>query len=938
MSIFGSTVSRTLDHHAAAVAPAVGSGSTLRSYLARRSVQIVASLGLGLAIAIVAVATLLVQHLRHRDLTDSSADLATYAMMLSAHLESSFMVLEAMQGGVLDQLHSEGITSEDQFVSLMSSATTHQLLTARVGSIPYVGGMTLIDRRGMLINSTYYWPMPYRDLSDRQYYKLLSQTAGPDRFVTTPLQNRATNEWTIYVARRISAPNGEFLGILLGEISFSYFQAFFAEIAPQPDAVVSMFDLGGVMLVRQPPIPGIVGTSPDTGARQLLARGIDRGTIRNVSPIDGKDRLIAIHPLPHYPLVVSLSRSVSAVLEPWRQQRRYVLIITAALELALAIIFVLVMRHLRGREQLAELEASLVKAEGERAVAAENARFNVAVSAMTQGLCMLDRDRRLIVSNPRFAELFALSPPTLAKGVPLTRLVRGILASGVASIADIRSLKKVIAVPGGLTSIASATWDLADGRSLLVSVDRMPEEGWLITATDITERRRTEAQITHMARHDALTGLANRTQFRERLEEAMRLAGRGRPHALLCLDLDHFKTINDTMGHKMGDAVLQSVAARLRRQCREIDLIARLGGDEFVIIQPLMQRPSAERALAERIIEELSLTFDLLGHQFAISCSIGVAVTPDDALDPDELLKSADLALYKAKADGRNCYRFFEPAMDEKLQRRRALEAQLRGALAKSEFRLVYQPLVNTRSGKVSAFEALLRWSPPDWPGISPAEFIPIAEEMGLIIPLGTWVLERACREALNWPQDVAVAVNVSPVQFRRGDFVDMVCKTLDDCGLAPQRLEIEVTEGLFLDDPAAASSTLRLLRDLGVRVSMDDFGTGYSSLSYLLKFPFDKVKLDRSFICDMGRGGPHEVIVEAVTTMCQGLGLQTTGEGVETEEQLRLLMKLGCTEVQGFLFGKPVPAEQISPLLTEIGERAERAEDAGKMPADLVT
>jgi diguanylate cyclase (GGDEF)-like protein len=889
-----------------------------RWHLMRRPLLIAALIGIGLAVSIAIAAMLLVRNLREREIADNTSDLATYATMLSAHLESSFAVLEAVQGGVLDQLRSDNVTTERQFVDIVSTSTMHDMMTARVAAIHYVGGLTLVDHRGMLLNSTYYWPMPYRDLSDREYFHVLSAPNGPDRFITKPLQNRANGEWTIYVARRITSPRGDFLGVLLGEISFSYFKAFFSEIAPQADAVVSMFDLSGVMLVRHPAIPGTVGTVPNTGAYQLLSKGIDRGTTRNISPMDGTDRIVAVDRLPHFPIVVSISRAVDAVLGPWREQRRYIVIFTCLLELALAVSLGLVFRHLKGRARLKALEASLVKAEIDRAVAMESARFNVAVNAMAQGLCMFDRDHRLIVSNPRFKELLGLPSTVMTTGSPLTALIRAAVANGAISIANFRKLKDAVDTMSGPSQAMSTTWDIKDGRSLLVTFDRLPEDGWLMTAADVTERRRTEAQIAHMARHDGLTGLANRTEFRDRLANAVRLASRGMPHAVLFLDLDHFKNVNDTWGHPVGDVLLQAVTSRISKCCRETDVIARLGGDEFAIIQPLDGDSLEVSTLSERIIDEISRPFELVGHQLHIGCSVGVALAPDDGTEVDFLLKCADLAVYKAKADGRNCFRFFEPTLDEVLQRRRVLELELRHAVANNEFQVFYQPVINARSGQICAFEALLRWFRADGSSISPADFIPAAEKMGLIHSLGGWALATACHEAMKWPADISIAVNLSPVQFARPDLVDTVRDALDASGLAPQRLQLEITEGSLLEDIAETGSTLQELKDLGVSIAMDDFGTGYSSLSYLLRFPFDKVKLDRSFIFDLGKHDQRDIIVRSIIAMCNVLGMQTTGEGVETQEQLAFLEQHRCTEAQGFLISKAVAAEEVPALFVE--------------------
>jgi diguanylate cyclase (GGDEF)-like protein len=903
-----------------------------RQYITWHPLPAAASIGIALAVSIAAAAVLLVHHQREREIADNTDEVATYAMMLSAHLESSFAVLAAVQGGVLDQLRGENVTNEQQFVNLVSTEAMHDVLTARVAAIHYVGGLTLVNNQGILENSTYYWPMPYRDLSDREYFKVLSARDGPDRFITKPLRNRANREWTIYVARRISSPNGDFLGVLLGEINFSYFQSFFSQIAPQSDAVVSMFDLGGVMLVRQPAIAGVVGTVTNTGAYQLLTKGTDRGTTRNISPIDHIDRIIAIDRLPHYPMVVSVSRSVHAILQPWREQRQYIIIVSILLELALAISIALVLRHLKGRERLKTLEASLVQAEIDRAVAAKSARFDVAVNAMAQGLCMFDREHRLTVSNPRFLEMFGLTSTRVENGSPLTALIRAAIASGSVSIKKIRHLKEALKNTTDLSRAMSTTWDIERCRSLLVTFDRMPDDGWLMTVTDITERRRAEAQIAHMARHDGLTGLDNRTEFRDRLEAAVRIAARDLPQAILFLDLDHFKYVNDTWGHPVGDALLQAATSRIRHCCRDTDVIARLGGDEFAIISPLNADLLGAQALSERIIGELGRPFDLAGHQLHIGCSIGIALAPNDGNDPDVLLKCADLALYKAKSDGRNCFRFFEPTLDEALQRRRVLELDLRHAVANNEFQVHYQPLIDAQSQQVCAFEALLRWYRPDGSTIPPSDFIPAAEKMGLIHSLGSWVLATACQEAKKWPADISLAVNLSPVQFNGHGLVDGVRQALDASGLAPQRLQLEITEGLLLEDVAETVSTLRQLRELGVCIAVDDFGSGYSSLSYLLKFPFDKVKIDRSLMSDVGRRDQRDIVVQSILTMCNGLGMRTTGEGVETHEQLAFLQKHGCTEVQGFLISKAIPGKQVPELLANLSVSTEEFTKRSKM------
>jgi diguanylate cyclase (GGDEF)-like protein len=437
--------------------------------------------------------------------------------------------------------------------------------------------------------------------------------------------------------------------------------------------------------------------------------------------------------------------------------------------------------------------------------------------------------------------------------------------------------------------------------------------GWLSTHEDVTERRRVEERIEHMARHDALTDLPNRVLFKEKLDEAAARAQARGMVAVLCLDLDRFKQVNDTLGHGVGDLLLKGVAARLRGCAGEADTIARLSGDEFAVIRERVETAEDAAALARRILEELAAPFLLDGHQVAVGGSIGIALGPADGVDADRLLKNADTAAYRAKSDGRGTYRFFEAGMDERLQERRATELALRAALSRGQFELFYQPLVNVRDRRITGFEALLRWRHPDRGLVSPAEFIPLAEEIGVIVPIGEWVLRTACAEAAGWPSECRVAINVSPAQFSSRNLVSAVTDALAAAGLAPHRLELEITESVLLENSAAVTATLDQLNALGVRISMDDFGTGYSSLSYLQKFPFDKIKIDASFIHSLGRGEESIAIVRAIAGLGKSLGITTTAEGVETEEQLESILAEGCDEVQGYYFSAPRPAKEIA-------------------------
>ncbi|MDD1537451.1 MULTISPECIES: EAL domain-containing protein [unclassified Bradyrhizobium] len=439
----------------------------------------------------------------------------------------------------------------------------------------------------------------------------------------------------------------------------------------------------------------------------------------------------------------------------------------------------------------------------------------------------------------------------------------------------------------------------------------------LLALMDITERKRAEARLAFMAQHDSLTGLPNRTLLRQQTDE-MLLHTRRSPEkvALLMLGLDNFKAVNDTLGHAVGDKLLRGVAKRLRSTLREEDALARLNSDEFAIVQSGLMRPEDAVGLAKRLLEAIADPYLLDGHSVVIGASIGIAMAPGDGDDSEKLLKSADMALSRAKQDARGSFAFFEAALDAKAQSRRKIEVELRDAIQNDVLRPYYQPLIDLQSGRITGFEALVRWPHAERGMVSPAEFIPVAEDTGLINPLGGLMLRRACLDAAAWPDDVRVAVNLSPLQFRSGNLLSMVTEALKGSGLPPRRLELEITETLLLEKSAQVLATLHALRALGVRISMDDFGTGYSSLSYLRSFPFDKIKIDQSFVRDLGANREAQAIIRSIVSLGKGLGVTITAEGVETEAELSCLRAEGCHEGQGFLFSKARPNIEIVSLL----------------------
>ncbi len=542
----------------------------------------------------------------------------------------------------------------------------------------------------------------------------------------------------------------------------------------------------------------------------------------------------------------------------------------------------------------------------------KNELLEAALQNMYQGLCMLNNNLEVMVVNHRFLEMFGIAPDQVKPLMPMKDLLdvaQQAIPFGEQTLIELRrwAFRLIRHKKSGKT-----IFQRSDGRIYAVSHEHMPTmNGWVDTFEDITERRVAEEKIAFMARHDVLTGLPNRMNFQEQLDKAVAENNRNGAFAVLCLDLDNFKTVNDTLGHQSGDQLLQVAAKRLEGALREGDLVARVGGDEFAILQLVKEQPAAATALAGRLVEIMRAPIKIGDHQMPVGVSVGISVAPTDGVDAVTLLKNADLALYRAKAEGRNAYRFFEPEMDARMRARRELELDLRQALTTAAFELYYQPIVNVASSEVTSFEALLRWHHPNRGMIAPLEFIPLAEETGLIIPIGEWVIRQACADAAIWPAKVHVAVNLSPAQFKSPNLIPTVISALSASQLSPQRLEFEITESVLIQDIDAALDVLSGLRNLGVAISMDDFGTGYSSLSYLRRFPFDKIKIDQSFIHDLADGGDSLAIVRAVTGLGSSLGISTIAEGVETAEQLNRLKAEGCTEAQGFLFGAAKPASE---------------------------
>jgi diguanylate cyclase (GGDEF)-like protein len=530
---------------------------------------------------------------------------------------------------------------------------------------------------------------------------------------------------------------------------------------------------------------------------------------------------------------------------------------------------------------------------------------------MRHGLLMFDAQGQLILYSRRYLEMYGLAPDLADAGCSLRELLMRRVAAG--TFKD--DVDQFLAGFVERCKVESSVMELPDGR--IVSIRNTPVEGggWVSTHEDITERRRAERRIAHMAHHDPLTDLPNRAAFTEHLASTLAHAAKAKQSfAILCIDLDRFKEVNDVFGHSVGDTLLLELSSRLQAAAGEA-FLARLGGDEFTVVMPDASHASTVEAMADDLLATVAQDIDMEGHLLRVGLSIGVAIYPSDGEDVTTLLNNADAALYRAKAQGRGRICFFEPGMDERLRERRALQHELRSAVPRGELVLHYQPQAKV-GGKVIGFEALIRWNHPTRGMILPATFIPIAEESGLILSIGEWVLREACRESASWPRPMQIAVNLSPAQFHHGDLPGLVHAILLETGLSPGRLELEITEGVLIGDFSRATSILRRLKALGVHIAMDDFGTGYSSLSYLHAFPFDKIKIDRAFISNIDIKPQSAAIVRAVIALGRGLDLPVVAEGVETKEELAFLSRESCSEVQGYLVGRPQPIAEYDEVV----------------------
>ena len=944
---------------AAPAAPAFGAGG--RGWL----VAVTA----GVVLAVCAGAGLISWQLHDSALADARRNTARLGIAIAEQTTRSLQAADLVLDGVRADLLPLPGEPDAAYAERLSGAPTHAMLQLRAEGLPQVAALTVALADGRMVASSRRYPMPPVDISGRDSFQHAMRGGTGRGYVGPPVTSADTGARNAYLVRPLNGPDGRPRAVVAAALDLGYMEEFFRALTAGGNTMAGLVRRDGTVLARTPPAPD--GTKLPEGSPWYAIAGAGPGTYTgvpvNLPGADPGPQVISVHPLADYPLVVNVGVPRAEALATWR---RTSLLAAACLAGGTLCILLLLRALLVQIRHLAESRASLAQQNGaleatrhcmeaqaaeRRASRARLARSSAALETtlghMDQGIMTVEADRTVSVCNRRAMEMLNLprelmeSHPSFDDVVAHQHGIGEFSLPGAAEAARYDWSRIVM---------EAQTYERVRPCGRVMEVHSIPlaRGGMVRTYTDVTERRRSEERALYLAHHDGLTGLANRTAFGQRLAAAVPDAGPAGGAAVLYLDLDGFKLVNDTYGHGTGDRLLAEVARRLAGTVPEPAMLARMGGDEFAILLPLEppqpggpgagtpgtppaaapapdagehpgqldeeghpagldeRHPAGLEGLARRILGAFAEPYTLGDVQCRLGVSIGVALCPGHAVTAEELLRHADTALYRAKATGKGTYCTYDAALDGQQQLRLLLEQDLRQALPGGELFLEYQPIVDARTLRVLRHEALVRWRHPRRGLVGPADFIGLAERSGLIVPIGLWVLEAACAEAAGWPAGVQVSVNLSPAQLVRADFPDQVASVLARTGLAPSRLNLEVTEGMLLDDTEGVLRAMSALRASGVRFSLDDFGTAHAGLTYLRRFPFDVIKIDKSFVQDAaapdGVGAAALVIIAAIVGIGRAFGLAVVAEGVETQAQLDLVRDMGCAEVQGYLTGRP--------------------------------
>jgi diguanylate cyclase (GGDEF)-like protein len=863
--------------------------------------------GAALVLGIIAVDGVAIEMDRDASVAAYSASMGYLAKGMTAQTADKLETLDKAAKAIAGLYAIGGDRTNDDTEAALWAPSSKDRLTEDAKRLSGVGALLLVDANGRIANSVHSDLAPGADVSSENYYRHFvgGLDAGP--FVGAPFQEIGSGAWAVFLARPILDPRRDFAGVVVVQILLGDLETFY-KLALPARRTVTVMKADGMVLLRFPRSSDSTGAQADLAAHLPGATGCSKyygADILGAAPV-----VASICPVAEMPLYIQTSLTEAEVLAGWRSQRIWFVIGGALASIGVVLLLRLIARQVRSLEVS---ELSLAAKNDQLGAAHE--RLDVALSNIPQGLCFFDGDHRLVVANARYREIYGLSPEKTELGASLAQIVAASFeAVGIKGYTGKEHCKTIQAIARA-GQPQRYVIEMTDGRTIAVNQQPRPDGGWVATHEDISERRRAEERIEFLALHDSLTGLVNRSALLDEIRKALVAIARGGQIAILFLDLDRFKAVNDTLGHAVGDEVLRQVATRLTGTVRQGDVVARFGGDEFVILQTGLKTPQDAAHLARRLIASVGAPYEVADQEVVIGVSVGVELSSKSLNVAEALIKNADMALYIAKADGRGAFRFFEPDMDARTRTRHGLELDLRHAIANAQFELFYQPIIDAASGQARAFEALLRWRHPTRGLVAPGDFIPVAEESGLIVPIGEWVLGEACRRAATWPGHIRVAVNLSAVQFRAVSLVPTIQDALARSGLPASRLELEITESVLLQDNDRNLTILHQIRNLGIRIAMDDFGVGYSSMSYLRRFPFDRIKIDRMFVADLENSGEAVYFVRAIVGLCKNLGILTTAEGVETEEQRSLLVEEGCDEIQGYLLGRPAPASEASAL-----------------------